>query len=153
MARYDKYEPFAGGFRASLAADFAYTASLPDRAHVDLNKPFGVGLDANGLVVKGVGVTGIKGLLVLNIPKSAGDAVDIMCNGEVLEWMTSAGVAGVAGMNYYAANASGIVAPGTTAGGVTPPATSVYLGFTAEVTTTKGARFIARVGTRPVTAV
>jgi hypothetical protein len=153
VARYDKYEPFAGGFRALLAADFGYTAGVPDRNHADLGKPFGVGLDANGLLVKGSGVTGVKGVCIIDLPKAAGDVVDTMSSGEILEWETTAGVAGVAAHNYYAHNTTGVVAPGTGAGGVTPPATSTYLGFTAEVTTTKGARFIARVGTRPATAV
>jgi hypothetical protein len=127
-----------------LAADFGYTASLPDRNHADLHRPFAVGLNASGLLVKGAGVTGIKGILVLNLPKQAGDVVDVMTTGDVLEWLTSAGVAGVPGMNYYGVAATGAVVAGTGAGGTIQPAGSVPLGFTAEVTQTKGARFICR---------
>lgn len=151
MARYDKYEPFANGFRAVLAADFGYTAGVPDRAHADLGKPFAVGLNASGQLVKGAGVTGVKGVVIIDLPKSAGSVVDVMTSGEILEWETSAGVAGVAATNYYGSTgATGAVAAGTGAGGVTPPATSVYLGFTAEVTPTKGARFICRFADQPV---
>lgn len=144
MARYDKYEPFAGGFRAALAADFGYTGGVPDRNHADLGQPFAVGLNANGLLVKGAGVTGIKGVMIVDLPKMAGDVVDVMTAGEILEWETTAGVAGVAGFNYYGVEASGAVVAGTGAGGATQPADSVPLGFTAEVTQTKGARFICR---------
>ncbi len=145
MARYDKYEPYSGGFRGVLAADFGYTAGKPDRTHVDLGKPFAVGLNATGQIVKGAGVTGIKGVMVLTMPHRAGDVADVMTSGEILEWGTTAGVAGVAGMNYYGITGTGAVVAGTSAGGTTQPATSVPLGYTAEVTTTKGARFICRV--------
>lgn len=144
MARYDKYEPYANGFRAVLAADFGYTGGLPDRNHADLGQPFAVGLNASGQVVKGAGVTGIKGVMILTMPKAAGQVVDVMTSGEILEWETTAGVAGVAGTNYYGTASSGAVVVGTGAGGVTQPAGTVPLGFTAEVSTTKGARFIMR---------
>lgn len=151
MARYDKYEPYANGFRAALAADFGYTAGVPDRNHADLGQPFGVGLDADGNVVKGDGVTGVKGVMILTLPKAAGAVVDVMTSGEILEWETTAGVAGVAGTNYWVTAATGAVVAGTGAGGATQPAASVYVGFTAEVTTTKGARLICRFG-QPSTA-
>lgn len=149
MARYDKYEPYANGFRAVLAADFGYTGGNPDRSHADMGRPFGYGFDANGLLVRGAGVTGIKGIGILDLPKNAGSVADVMTSGEILEWETSAGVAGVAGMNYYVVSATGLVVAGTGAGGITQPAGSVYAGFTAEVTPTKGARFISRFAQMP----
>ena len=45
-----------GGFRAPLAANFP---------SADLEKIFGVGLNASGQVVKGAGASGIVGVLVL----------------------------------------------------------------------------------------
>lgn len=146
MPRYDKYEPYAGGFRAVLAADFGYTGGVPDRNHADLGKAFAIGLDAQGRIVKGAGVTGIKGVMVLTLPHSAGQVADVMTDGEILEWATTAGVAGVAGTNYYGTITTGAVVAGTGAGGATIPAGTVPLGWTAEVTATKGARFICRLG-------
>lgn len=153
MARYDKYEPYANGFRAVLAADFGYTGGLPDRNHADLGQPFAVGLNATGQVVKGAGVTGIKGIMILTRPMAAGEVADIMTSGEIVEWETTAGVAGVAAHNYYGTASNGHVVAGTGAGGVTQPAGTVYAGFTAEVTTTKGARFICRFGNPTVASV
>jgi hypothetical protein len=152
VARYDKYEPYANGFRAVLAADFGYTGGVPDRAHADLGQPFGFGLDANGLLVKGAGVTGIKGIGIIDLPKSAGSVVDIMTSGEILEWETTAGVAGVPGMNYYVVSATGLVVAGTGAGGTVQPVGSVYVGFTVEVTPTKGARLVCRFAQMPEVA-
>jgi len=101
VARYDKYDPISGGFRAKLAADW-------DNA--DVGKPVGVGLDANGRVVKGGGNTGIVGVLVedgvrLNtglVGKKAGTVVDVMTSGEVVD------VEGLAaGTDYFAATDDG----------------------------------------------
>lgn len=144
MARYDKYEPYANGFRAVLAADFGYTGGVPDRNHADLGQPFAVGLNASGAVVKGAGNTGVKGIMILTMPKAAGEVVDVMTSGEIVEWETSAGVAGVAATNYWATAATGLVIAGTGTGGATQPAGSVYVGFTVEVSTTKGARLVCR---------
>lgn len=117
MGRYDKYDPKAGGFRAPLADDFA----AADRETI-----FGVGLDANGRVVKGAGNTGVVGVLVLTQAKTAGDIVDVMTNGEI----TDAGLA--AGTAHYAANADGAVADSG----------NVYVGHTVE-----GDRLVVRVET------
>jgi hypothetical protein len=76
MARYDKYEPKAGGFRAVLEAAI-------DGA--DIGVPLGVGLNASGRVVKGGGTTGVLGVLVVDSAKAAGDVVDVMTAGEVVD--------------------------------------------------------------------
>lgn len=106
MARYDKYDPYVGGFRAPLAADWL---------SADLNKPFGVGLNAQGQVVKGNGTTGIQGVLILTKALKAGDIVDIMTAGEIVEWGPTAGTPGtdfgVAATNYLS-NAAGDIAAG-----------------------------------------
>lgn len=82
MARYDKYDPKVGGFRAFLAVDFPSG---------DLNKVIPVGLDVNGLVVKGGGQTGIVGVLVLTrVIKAADEPVDVMTAGEIVEFPSRA---------------------------------------------------------------
>lgn len=111
MARYDKYDPISGGFRAPLAADWAGA----------LATPVGVGLDANGRVVPGAGNTGVIAVLVVdgrvdqvgartNI-KKAGDIVDCMTQGEIVD---NTGL--TAGTKYYAAAAAGAVSTTGTTG-------------------------------------
>lgn len=116
MARYDKYDPVDGGFRAPLAADFAAA---------DLNKCLGVGLDVNGRVVIGAGNTGIVGTLVLTKALKAGDIVDVMTDGEQVE-MT--GLA--AGTVYYADAATGALGAVAPAAGVN----AARVGHTVEAT-------------------
>lgn len=94
MARYDKYDPISGGFRAPLAADWT-TASG------DVGVVRGVTLDGNGRVVKVAAADTAKGVLVIDQAKSAGDVVDVMTAGEIVE------VGLAAGTDYYvAANAT-----------------------------------------------
>ena len=87
MARYDKYDPVSGGFRAALAADWA-----SNQAGI----PFGVTLDGNGRVVKVSAVDTAKGVLVIDAAKSAGDIVDVMTSGEIVDCVSLA-----AGTDYY----------------------------------------------------
>jgi hypothetical protein len=121
VARYDKYDPRDGGFRAPLAADWSAD---------DLNEVFAVGLDANGAVVKGAGNSGVKGALVLTKVLSAGKVVDVMTDGEIVEMdVNHAGI--VAGTQYY----------GSAAGALTTVNTDEPLGFTVEAT-----RLVVRAG-------
>jgi hypothetical protein len=99
MARYDKYDPISGGFRARLNA----ALTLTNGGYFG-----GVSLNASGRVVAGTGgQTGLVGVLVKNVAKGplgpwftttngtpnpyapigaqAGDAVDIMTNGEIVD--------------------------------------------------------------------
>ena len=78
MSRYDKYEPYSGGTRALLAADFTDPK--------DFGKTIGVGLNAAGLVVKGAGESGIIGILIYNENAYAGDVVDIMTDGDIVDF-------------------------------------------------------------------
>lgn len=127
MARYDKYDPISGGFRAPLAADWSAD---------DLNEVFAVGLNAAGQVVKGSGNSGIKGVLVLTKVVSAGKIVDVMTDGEIVEMdVNHAGI--VAGTSYY----------GSAAGAINTTATDMPLGFTVEAT-----RLVVRAGRFEVTA-
>lgn len=140
MPRYDKYDPFDGGFRAPLAADWPRVDAVGGVA-------YGVGLNASGQIVKGAGNTGIMGVLVLTqaeqysaVKHTAGSWVDVMTDGDIVEWATTAGVAGVAGTNYYCVAATGAIV----AGGAAPAAGQVYIGTTVEVGTTTGARLVVR---------
>lgn len=110
-ARYDKYEPISGGFRAPLGADLTFDAA----GHFG---PKAVSLNASGQAVVGTaGQSGGVGILIKNVPLypnlgnvagavnaavpiggKAGNIVDIMTDGEIV------GVTGlVAGTTYYAA--------------------------------------------------
>lgn len=105
MARYDKYDPKNGGYRATLAADYSPTL---------LEKIIGVGHDANGRLVKGAGVSGITGVLVLTKAYKAGSRVDPMTSGEIIEFGPTVGTPGTdfgtAGTVYYSDTNGDIVA-------------------------------------------
>ncbi|MGB2791260.1 MAG: hypothetical protein WBC29_01785 [Candidatus Moraniibacteriota bacterium] len=116
MSRYDKYEPYAGGFRAPLAADTVAGEEFT---------PFAVGLDTNGRVVKGAGNTGVLGVYIAHGEKLAGDIVDVMTDGEIVE-MTGT----VAGTTYY----------GAVTGAINTTNTGTKLGATVEA-----ARLVVRV--------
>lgn len=93
MARYDKYDPISGGFRAPLAADIAAG---------QVGVPLGVGLDGNGRVDTTAAASGVLAVLVADQPMAAGDIVDCMTAGEIVD---CEGLA--AGTVYYAAAADG----------------------------------------------
>lgn len=116
MARYDKYDPKDGGFRAPLGVAFVLA---------DVGKVFGVGLNASGAVVKGAGNTGIIAALVVNQPMAIGEVVDCMTDGEIVEMTTQAGAALTAGTRYFGVAASG---------DFNTTATGTPLGFTVEAT-------------------
>lgn len=109
MPRYDKYDPYDGGFRALVAAAVATE---------DKNTLYGVGLDSAGRVVIGAGQTGVVGAFVAHDVKRAGDAVDVMTDGEIVEIDSAL----PAGTKLYS-DASGVVSTTNT---------GTYLGFTAE---------------------
>lgn len=122
MSRYDKYDPYDGGFRAPLLAAIA---------KADKNATYGVGLDSAGRVVLGAGQTGIVGVLVAHEAKQPGDIVDVMTDGEIVEFALAGGPA-AAGTSYFADNVTGAVTATATGG--------TRLGFTVEAT-----RLVARV--------
>lgn len=109
MARIDKYQPVAGGFRAPLSAALTGAAA-----------PLGVGINASGRVVVGAGQTGIVGVICSPADKGAGDIIDIMTNGELVEF------GGVAGTRYTANTTTGVLSV-TVAG-----ATQIAIGWTVE---------------------
>lgn len=117
MARYDKYDPKDGGFRAQLAAD------LPATTATGTGNPLGVGLNASGKVVPGAGQSGIVGVLCTTRAMKAGDVVDVMKDGEIVE---------------MAAVAAGTLVTSLTTTGVTDDvaadATHIRVGHTVEAT-------------------
>lgn len=118
MARYDKYEPMSGGFRAPLAADWLLA---------DLNKVIGVGLDAQGRVVKGAGNTGVIGAIVLSKIVRAGKVVDVMQDGECVDMDINHTL--TAGTKYHFDAAGALVAAAPAAG-----VNGVLAGWTVEAT-------------------
>lgn len=107
MSRYDKYDPISGGFRAPLAAPVN-----------TVGVPLGVGLDANGRAVVGGGNSGVIAVLVVDKAKAAGDVVDCMTAGEIVD------VEGLAAGTVHYADA--------TDGSVGVDVTDVRIGHTAE---------------------
>ena len=116
MSRYDKYDNISGGFRAPLDAD-------QDKI---TGNPIGYGLDTDGHAVPGAGTTGVVGVLLVTRDMLAGEIVDIMTDGEIVEFT------GDPGTIYYAAAADGVISD-------TP--SDFPVGFTVEST-----RLIVRAG-------
>lgn len=143
MAKYDKYDPIAGGFRAPLAADLSFdTAGQFGPKAVSLNT-------AGRVVVGTAGNSGFVGVVVKNVPMTprlgnisgqvnagvpiggkAGDIVDIMTSGEIV------GLTGLTAGTAYYAKADGTLS--ATAGD------GPYVGTTVEAT-----RLVVRIDHTP----
>lgn len=107
MARYDKYDPIHGGFRAAVAVAY------PD---TDLGAAWGCGINSAGQVVKGAGQTGVVGVMVVTQkpgrvgPSSEVRVIDIMKAGCITDFGPSGGSNvpgvdyGMAGTSYYSDN-------------------------------------------------
>lgn len=115
MARYDKYDPISGGFRAPLAADWADNQKAT---------PFAVVLDGSGRVVKVAAADTALGVLVIDSAKSAGDIVDVMTSGEIVD------VAGLAAGTVYFSKADATLETVVPGAGVN----KVKIGHTVEAT-------------------
>ena len=135
MARYDKYDPISGGFRGLLGAALTLTNGGIG--------PVAVSLNASGRVVVGTaGQSGPVGILVKNVARGpvghwgtslsggtpnanapigaqAGDAVDIMTSGEIVDLDPAVFVAGT---KFYAAADGTLSATGGTG--------KVFVGYT-----------------------
>lgn len=110
MARIDKYDPVDGGFRAPLNDAYTGTAT-----------PAGAAINSSGRVITGAaGQTGFVGILCKPDDAAAGAVVDIMTDGELVDY---SGLA--AGTTYYLNATTGVIQ--TTA-------TIYYVGFTVEAT-------------------
>lgn len=111
MARIDKSNPEAGTTRAPLAA--SYTGA---------SAPIGVGINSSGRVVAGAGQSGIIGVICIPEDKAAGDIVDIMRNGEIVDFV------GAAGTRYTANTTTGVISSAAAS------ATQKTIGHTVEAT-------------------
>lgn len=133
MSRYDKYDPVSGGFRAPLAA--AWTATSGPSSATDLNRILVVGLNSSGQVIKATTALLARGILILTQAKAAGDVVDVMTDGEVVELAAAdlqAATTPVAGTEYiFEATASRLAAE---AGAPTAGTNFYRVGHTVENT-------------------
>lgn len=119
VSRIDKYEPMGGGFRAPL------NAAIP---LADVGKIIGVSLNGSGKVVYGAAAAaGIKGVINPVHAMGAGEIIDVMTDGEIVECTLNDGTTALtAGTDYYATATAGT-------GGITATATSnQYIGHTVE---------------------
>jgi len=92
MARYDKVDPISGSFRAPLNADLTATEDT------GTGPPVGVTINVSGRVVVGSAVEPgdpIVGVLCTTRNMKAGDIVDVMTAGEIVEMPAATFVAGV----------------------------------------------------------
>lgn len=106
MARFDKYEPLAGGFRAPLG--FAVVTG-------DVGVVVGVGISSSGTVEAGASDSGVLGVICPDKIMNVGDTIDVMTGGEIVEsgsgeLYTSAAAGDVA----FAASADGALSATTT---------------------------------------
>lgn len=125
MSRYDKYDPYDGGFRARLNA--ALTSS-------DIGKIRAVSINTSGrVVIGGAGLIDIRGLICPTEAMPVGAQIDVMTDGEIGDAVTTGGVAFTAGALVYC-HADGTVDATATSGKA--------IGFTVEL-----ARLIVRVPT------
>jgi len=134
MARFDKYDPVSGGFRAALNA--AITSS-------DVGKIFAVAVNGSNRVIRtAIGATAdIAGVICPVRPMNVGDQIDVMTAGEIVEALETAGTAFTDGAKVY----------GHTDGTIDDTATtSKYLGQVVESQAT-GKRIVVRVGLGPAT--
>lgn len=127
MSRFDKYDPVDGGFRAPLNA--AVPAS-------DVGKIIGVSLNGTGKVVYGgAAAINIKGVICPVRAMNAGDVIDVMTDGEIVNATLNDGTTALTAGTDYAATATA----GT--GGITATlASNQYIGHTVEAS-----RLIVRV--------
>jgi hypothetical protein len=115
VSRYDKYDPYDGGFRARLNA--ALTSS-------DIGKIRAVSINTSGrVVIGGAALIDIRGLICPTEAMAAGAAIDVMTDGEISDATETAGTAFTAGALVYA-HADGTVDDTATSGKA--------MGFTVE---------------------
>lgn len=127
MSRIDKYEPMGGGFRALL------NAAIPS---TDVGKIIGVSLNGTGKVVYGgAAPINIKGVICPVRAMAAGEVIDVMTDGEMVDCTLNDGTTALtAGTDYYAtatALSGALTATSTT---------NQYIGHTVEAS-----RLIVRV--------
>jgi hypothetical protein len=113
ISRFDKYGPLTGGFRAKLKAALVVATPL------DKERIFGVSVEtATGLLIIGGAVTAIRGIINVRESKAAGDVVDVMTDGELInQFFLNDGVtATVLGNPLYIDAATGAISNSAAAG-------------------------------------
>jgi hypothetical protein len=115
MARFDKIVQV---FRAKM--EDAILAA-------DANKVFGVSINSNGRVqVDSAAATDVVGVICPTRGMAAGEVIDVMTHGEIVEFTETDGDASTAGTKYYAAFATGLVS-------ATATGSPKFVGETVEV--------------------
>lgn len=102
MARFDKYDPVSGGFRARLG--FAPVAA-------DVGAVIAVGLDGNGQAVRAAAAADVVGVVCFSRLHAEGDVVDVMTAGEIVD-VTDGNVSGAAAGSLAAAAGADVTAGG-----------------------------------------
>jgi hypothetical protein len=115
MSRFDKYDPYDGGFRAKLNA--AIVAA-------DAGKIRAVTINSSGRVVIGGTLADIRGVICPTEAMAAGAPIDVMTDGEIGDATETAGTAFTGGAVIYG-HADGTVDDTITTGKA--------LGWTVEV--------------------
>lgn len=116
MARFDKYDPVSGGFRAKLKLAFVVTGATAAITAVNKERLFGVSIEAaTGLLLIGGAVGAVRGVVNIREDKAAGDIVDVMTAGEIINFhfLNDGTTPTVLGTPYHADAATG--APTATA--------------------------------------
>lgn len=99
MSRFDKYDPVSGGFRAPLAAAIV---------SADKDKIQAVSINTSGqAVIGGAAETAVMGVICPGRAMAAGDVVDVMTHGEIVEATMTGGTAFTAGAIVYAHGTTG----------------------------------------------
>lgn len=137
MSRVDKWNPEVGGFRAPL--NVALTATSGPSSVTDLNRVICVALNGSGRVIKATTALSVVGVIVAHKVFAAGDIIDVMTSGEIVEMAAADLQTGspAAGTKYYFdATASRLTATAPAAG-----TNAAYIGTTVEA-----GRLVVRVG-------
>jgi hypothetical protein len=110
MARYDKYNPVSGGFRARLGWT-PVAAEVGDVIAVTIN--------GSGKVVKTTAATDVvEGVVCLSSLLNLDDVVDVMTGGEIVDVTANDNVTGAAAGAVVYAGASGAINTTAPAAGV-----------------------------------
>lgn len=83
MSRYDKYNGVCGGFRAPLAA--AWNATTGPASVTDLGRILCIALNGSGQIIKAASAAACRGVVIVNQASIAGDVVDVMTAGQIVE--------------------------------------------------------------------
>jgi hypothetical protein len=111
MSRFDKYDPISGGFRAKLKLALSVSTAL------ERERIFGVSVEAaTGLLLLGGAATAIVGIINVRESKAAGEPVDVMTHGEIVDafFLNDGTTATVLGTVYYVDNVTGAITATTT---------------------------------------